>query len=59
MNEDKLEIQIQIYVRQSKGSYGQIELSQRFTISDRNFLEICKILGQFEELADKIKKRNN
>jgi len=59
MNEDKLEVRIQIYITQLKGMHGQIELSQSFTIRNRNFLEICEILGQFEKLADKIKKEEN
>ena len=33
-----------------------LEMSEDFSIHRSNFMELCKILGQFSELANRIKK---
>jgi hypothetical protein len=53
---NKLDVSVRIAIKQSDlGTLGQIELSESFQIDCRDFIGMCKILGQFEELAKKIK----
>jgi hypothetical protein len=51
----KLELTIQISVRQPHYSGGAIELRDSFQIPAADFMQLCKILAQFDELSKKIK----
>lgn len=42
---------------QEKGISGDLRLDQEFTICSLNFLEVCRVLSQFDELAKKIATR--
>lgn len=53
MDESNLKVRIEISVEQENYS-GGLRLAQQFTLSARDFLEMAKILGQFDDLAKKI-----
>jgi hypothetical protein len=35
---------------------GNLQLHEDFEVGNLQFLEVCRILGQFDELAKKVKK---
>ena len=52
---DQIELNIRIEVRQTQtGVY--IQLSEQVQLKPAGFTEMCKILGQFQDLTDRIKK---
>jgi len=54
MNESlQLVISISVYQPQQG---GRLEIREDLTLKPASFMELCKILGQFSELADKIKR---
>lgn len=53
MNDD-IEVSINIEVRQPLQYSGGLRLSDTFKIKSRGFLDIAKILSQFDELARKL-----
>jgi hypothetical protein len=55
MNKLELSINVSVY-QQSTG--GRLEVKQKFTLGPGDFTEICKILGQFHDLAEKIRKQD-
>lgn len=57
MDGQNLRVRIEISVEQ-KNYNGGLRLMQEFTLGARDFLEMAKILGQFDELAKKISSQN-
>lgn len=52
----EMEVSISISVRQPYGhSGGGLNVTETFTMESRSFIEVCKMIGQFQELSDKIK----
>jgi hypothetical protein len=51
---NKYEMYIHIQLRDSQNG-GTLNVSESVTITASNFLELAKILGQFHELAEKIR----
>ena len=51
MDQQKLEVNIQISIRQSCMGGQGLQISESFSINSRSFIEIAKILGQFHDLA--------
>lgn len=50
----RVEISIRVFQLQNYG--GGLELRQTLELKPRDFTELCGILAQFKELADKIKE---
>ena len=38
---------------------GNFQLNESFDIGSLDFLEVCHVLGQFDELAKRLKKKEN
>lgn len=38
---------------------GHLQINEEFAIEARNFIEICKLLGRFDDLAQQIRKEEN
>ncbi len=57
MNE--LELTIQIWVRNAKMGGGALELRESVYLKASDFMEMCRILGQFQQLAQKIQKEQS
>ena len=55
MDQQKLEVNIQISIRQSCMGGQGLQISESFSINSRSFIEIAKILGQFHDLAGTVK----
>ena len=54
MQRKKFELSIQANIRDTQGG-GFLSVSESVDIDAMDFLEIAKILGQFHDLAQKIK----
>ena len=53
----KLRISISIEPEYGKENVqGNLQLNEQFEVGSLDFLEVCRILGQFDELAKKVKK---
>jgi hypothetical protein len=50
----RLEIFVSIQAEQPQEGHGRLEIRQVISLQPRSFLELCKILGQFEDLAHRI-----
>lgn len=57
MDGHNIRIRIAISVEQ-KNYTGGLRLEQEFAIGARDFLEMAKVLGQFDDLAKKIESQN-
>lgn len=53
-----LELSINIEVRQSHMGLCGLSVRENFTLLEMTLLEICRVLGQFHDLAEKIKKES-
>ena len=51
-----LNLRIEVNVSQSEYSSGGLHLREDLHIHEMDFLEMAKILGQFHDLAEKIKR---
>jgi len=56
MKAENLEVSITIEVRQANFGNGAIQIRENFFVKPRSFLEMCQMLGKFQELAERIKK---
>ena len=56
MDQERIAININISIRQPYMGGSGLQLSDSFEISSRSFIEMAKILGQFEDLAKTIKQ---
>lgn len=56
--QERLEVRIEITVVQPSqyGGYGQLRISDTFSINARSFLEMCEVLAKFNQLADNVKR---
>lgn len=52
--EDELMVRINIQINQ-RNYGGALNISEEFVIEQTDFTEMCKILGQFNDLAKKIR----
>ncbi|MCI4357363.1 MAG: hypothetical protein L3K18_09580 [Thermoplasmata archaeon] len=55
---DRLRLRISVSIQPESGNYtsnGNLEVREDFEIPQMGFLEMCRILGQFQELASKFK----
>ena len=57
MNEYELDIQVTIRQVGGYGS-GALSVSERATVPAKGFLELCQVLAQFHELAERLKAAN-
>lgn len=53
---DELSITIQVDIYQDSRTGGPLSLRQQFNIRQCDFTEACRILGEFDTLAKKIKQ---
>lgn len=51
-----LSLRISIEIHQEYPASGNLRISDEFNIKEMDFMEMCKIIGQFEDLATKVKK---
>jgi hypothetical protein len=51
-----LAIRIQVSIQPQDYSSGGVNLTEEFKVSQVEFMEVCKILGQFHDLAVKIER---
>ena len=42
--------------RMTENVTGDLSLQEEFQLGALNFLEVCRILGQFDDLAKRVKK---
>lgn len=56
MPNDKLQIRINISIEKSPYFNERLTVKQEFTVKNQDFIGVCKILGQIDELAEKVKK---
>lgn len=52
-----LSVRISVEIHQEY--QGSLRISDEFTIKEMDFKEMCKVIGQFEDLATRVKKENN
>ena len=55
MNGPKLQMHISINIRQ-EGDYNGLRLEDEFQLKCRDFLEMAKVLSQFNDLVTRIKQ---
>lgn len=51
-----LTLRVQVSIQPQDYSTGGINLLEEFKVSQVEFMEVCKILGQFHDLATKIER---
>ena len=57
MESEMLELHVDIRVRQPNRYGGDLQLSESIQLSSRSFFDLCKILGEFQDLTMRIKAR--
>jgi len=53
-SEQLLQMQIRITIHTTPDFGSGVTLSQDIAVRAHGFIELCRILGQFQELADKL-----
>lgn len=51
--DDLLHLEVAITVRQRNG--GHLQIREDLQLQPRSFLEVCKVLGEFSQLAERIR----
>ncbi len=51
-----LNLRIEVSISQSNYGQGNLHLREELEIAEVDFLEMAQILGQFKELADRVRK---
>jgi hypothetical protein len=51
-----LRLRIEVNIEQSDYGRGGLHLRQEMSVDDLDFLEMAKVLGQFQELAERVNK---
>ena len=54
--EPRYELRIEVSISDRESGYGRLGVSETVLVNSRSFLEMAKILGQFHDLAESIKK---
>jgi len=52
----RYELRVNVSIRDSEQGYGQIAVEETLPVDTASFLEMAKILGQFHDLTEAIKK---
>lgn len=55
VNQNDLELQISVEVRQPHFGGNGIRIQESVTLQPKNFLDLCKILSRFHELAQELR----
>jgi hypothetical protein len=53
--ENKIELRIDVSISQPPGNYQGLRLTETIVLPTRGFLEMCEILGEFQQLADRFR----
>ncbi len=56
-DQNKMRLSIRVSIRSEQGM-GHLEVSEELLLDARNFMDMCRVLGQFQELAEKIRGGN-
>ena len=56
MERPKLELRISIEIHQDPGYGNGLRLEETLQLPARGFMEMCEILAQFQQLADRFRK---
>lgn len=56
MTENTFRVNMRIYVEQRNS--GGLQVEQSFSVTASDFLDLCKILAQFQDLAKKIEQES-
>lgn len=54
-DEARLELRIDIWLQNVPATSSGIQLRQTLELKTRDFMKMCQILAQFEQLAEKLK----
>ncbi len=54
---NKLTLRIQVSIEQPHSGYGRLQIVDEIHLDARGFMEICKLLGEFQSLADKLREK--
>lgn len=57
-NQDMFLLQISARIEQRGDGYGGLRIEENIEIKASDFIEMAKILGQFHDLAQKVKNEN-
>ena len=52
----RYELRVAVSIRDTEQGYGEINITETLGMNADSFLEMAKILGQFHDLAESIKK---
>ncbi len=50
-----LRLELRLHIRDEGQAYGGLEVNETLILKPRSFMEVCNILGRFDELAKRIK----
>jgi hypothetical protein len=57
-NPAKMQVTVRVQIYQQYSGGGSLNTEYSFEIPETDFMGLCKILAQFDELAQKVKKEH-
>jgi len=52
----RYELRVDVSITDTQSGYGRLAVTEAVSVNTASFLEMAKILGQFHDLAESIKK---